>query len=135
MSDPITLGLAATAVTLVKNTISVFKEARESAKYSEDNELKGKLNEIFDQFIDLKAAVFDLAQENADLRKKIDQRGALNRNSSSGFFFQEGDPDPFCPVCFERDEKLIHLGHAGAIYGGEERACKVCGNTFYPKQK
>jgi len=46
------------------------------------------------------------------------------------FFYQDGDPNPFCPACWEGAQKAIHL-----IYSHEEEACirwdcKTCKQMF-----
>jgi len=46
------------------------------------------------------------------------------------FFYQDGDPNPFCPACWEGSRKAIHL-----IYSHEEETCirwdcKTCKQMF-----
>jgi hypothetical protein len=127
MSDPLTLGLASTAVSLVNGTISIFKQVNESAKKSDDLELKQGLNDLYGQFVEIKAQILDLAQENADLRMQLTQRESVKRDAKSGNYFADGDADPLCPLCWERDGKLAHLRPArpnarGVLY----RRCLVC---------
>jgi hypothetical protein len=131
MSDPVTLGLVSTAVGLVNNTISLFKQVNESAKNSDNLELKSGLNDLYSEILSLKALVLELSQENADLRKSLDLRGSVKRDTKSGNFFVDNDPDPLCPICWERDGKTVHLRPArqkqsGTIY----RKCLVCNHEL-----
>jgi regulator of replication initiation timing len=128
MSDPLTLGLASTAVGLVNSTISLFKQVNESAKNSDDIDLKKGLSDLYNQIVELKAQILDLAQENADLRIQLNQRANINRDEVTGFYFQDDDPDPLCSLCYERDERRIHLTPSS---DSGSRFCKVCHNYFH----
>ncbi len=130
MSDPGTVGLAATAVNLVNGTIGLLKEARASAKRSDDHDLKDKLSDIFDSVLELKEAVGNLREENAGLRRLLDARAALKWDSKQKLYFAEGDPDPFCPACFDESGKQtrVHPVYSdGRVWRYE---CKVCKNAY-----
>jgi regulator of replication initiation timing len=131
MNDPLTLGLASTAAALVNNTIGLLKEAREAAKHSDDHDLKDKLSEVYDSFLELKEAVGNLREENQELRKRLETRASLNWNAKQKLYFAEGDPDPFCPVCLDVKGTQIRLHpeyfNSGVLYRHE---CKVCKNYF-----
>src|ERR1035437_3401081 len=128
MTDPLTLGLASTAVGLVNSTISLFKQVNEAAKNSDDLDLKRGLNDLYNQIVELKAQILDLAQENSDLRTKLNQKADIKRDVTTGFYFQEGDPDPLCSLCYERNEKRIHLNPPN---GSGSRFCHVCKESFW----
>jgi hypothetical protein len=130
MSDPLTLGLASTAVGLVNSTISLFKQVNEAAKKSDDLELKQGLNDLYGQFVELKAQVLDLAQENQELRKQLRQREEMRRDSQTGFYYQGQDPSPLCPNCYEREERFIHLRRVH-LQGG--LSCHLCHEVFNPE--
>src|ERR1700677_703886 len=107
MSDPITLGLASTAVGLVNGTISLLKEARDAAKRSDDHDLKDKLSEVFDSVLELKEVIGNLREENAELRKQLDTRASLTWDTRQKLYFADGDPDPFCPACMDLSSRQI----------------------------
>jgi hypothetical protein len=134
MSDPITLGLASTAVGLVNGTISLFKQAKEAAKNSDDHALKDKLSEVFDEILNLKEAVFNLAQENATLLGQLEQQKDVKWDTKSGFYYVAGDLDPFCPACWDRENKLCRLRPVYWSSGALSRHdCQVCKASFQPK--
>jgi hypothetical protein len=132
MSDPLTLGLASTAVGLVNSTIGLLKQARESAKQSEDHELKDRLNEVYDAVLGIKDVIGNLRDENDNLRNQLDTRANLKWDSKSKLYFMENDRDPFCPACMGLDRKAIRL--RPGIYKESGRqwgyVCKVCSCTF-----
>lgn len=131
MSDPITLGLASTAVSLVNGTISLLKEAKEAAKRSDDHDLKDKLSEVFDSVLDLKEVIANLRDDNAELRKQLEARAKLLWDRERKIYFAEDDPDPFCPICLDGNNKQIRLQPTGLgdhlLWRYE---CKVCRNFF-----
>jgi hypothetical protein len=131
MSDPLTLGLASTAVGLVNGTIGLLKEARDAAKRSDDHDLKDKLSEVFDSVLQLKEVISNLRDENADLKKRLETRSTLKWDSNLRLYFAEGDPDPFCPSCLDLDGRQIRLHpvfYSSSVLWKYE--CKVCKNHF-----
>jgi uncharacterized small protein (DUF1192 family) len=130
MSDPVTVGLASTAVGLVNGTIGLLKEARDAAKRSDDHDLKDKLSEVFDSVLELKEVIGSLREENAELRKQLDAKRSLKWDSKESLYFAEGDPDPFCPACFDLSGKQIRL-HPEYSYGAVWKYdCRVCNNVY-----
>jgi hypothetical protein len=130
MSDPLTLGLASTAVSLVNGTIGLLKEAREAAKRSDDHDLKDKLSDVYDSVLELKDTINNLREENAELRKQLNSKETLKWNSEMRVYVADGDPDPYCPICLDRDGKQMRLHPQfsnGVVWIYD---CKVCKNHF-----
>jgi len=130
MSDPLTLGLASTAVGLVNGTLDLLKKARDAAKQSDDHDLKSELSEVLDSVLELKEAIGKLRDENAELRKQLETRAALKWSSQASLYFADNDPDPFCPTCFDRDQKQIRLHWYYSNPMRTEWICRVCNNSF-----
>src|ERR1035437_6934384 len=131
MTDPITLGLASTAVGLVNSTIGLLKEARDAAKRSDDHDLKDKLSDVCDAVLELKELVGNLREENADLRQRLETRTSLKWDSRLKLYFAEGDPDPFCPSCVDLNARQIRVHPeywpSGVLWRYQ---CKICKNYF-----
>jgi hypothetical protein len=100
MTDPLTLGIASTIIGAVNGTINLVKEAKASAKLSDDHDLKDKLSEVFDSVLDLKEMVNTLRDENAELRKQLEARANLDWDSELKLYVAEDDPDPLLPGLF-----------------------------------
>jgi len=135
MSDPITLGLASTAVGLVNGTIGLLKEARVAAKRSDDHDLKDKLSEVYDAVLELKALIGNLRDENSELQKRLETRTNLKWNSERKLYFADGDPDPFCPACMDLKGQQIRLHpkfYSSNVLWKYE--CKICKNDFVVSQ-
>ncbi len=134
MTDPTTLGLASTAVSLVSGTIGLLKEAREAAKRSDDHDLKDKLSEVYDSVLELKEVIGKLRDENAELLNRLKTRASLKFDRRAKLYFAEGDPDPFCPACLDDGGKQIRLipdYNDGALL---QYQCKVCKNFYEPNR-
>ncbi len=131
MNDPLTLGIASTAVSLVNGTIGLLKEARDAAKQSDDHDLKDKLSEVFDSVLELKEVIGNLRDENKELRSRLETRANLRWDTKHKLYFADGDPDPFCPACMDLNGKQIRLhpvfASSGVLWKYE---CKVCENYF-----
>ena len=134
MSDPTTLGLASTAVGLVNSTIGLLKEARAGAKQSHDHDLKDKLNEVYDAFLELKEVISNLREENEGLKKQLETRANIKWDTKLKLYFAEGDPDPFCPACMDLTHKQVRLhphyvsnSRSGSVWKYE---CKICKSQF-----
>jgi hypothetical protein len=130
MSDPLSLGLASTAVSLVNGTLNLLKEARDSAKRSDDHDLKDKLSEVYDAVLELKECVGSLKDENVDLLRRLQTRATLKWDTRLKLYFAENDPDPFCPTCMDQNEKQVRL-YPDTLDGQLWRyECKACKNYF-----
>lgn len=136
MTDPVTLGIAVKAVGLVNGTIGLLKEARESAKRSDDHDLKDKLSEVFDSVLELKEALTALREENEVLRKQIETRTALKWNSELKVYFAGDDSDPYCPACMDLNGKAIRLNQPSSFTVSNlwKYQCRVCKNVYVPAQ-
>jgi len=89
--------------------------------------------ELMKRIVDLQTEVFELQTKNLDLKQQLGSRESVKRTGPHGFYFQDGDPDPLCPKCWEKDEKMIHLGNSRPWSGGIRRDCHVCNQTFWEK--
>lgn len=118
------------ATQILANASKTLDSVREQAKGSKDAALKESINNLWDLFLDLRAAVLRVGEENAELKAtagpKIRQVGAVN------YYYKE-DEGPFCQPCFDDKKKLIALTPVEEWNGGQRRQCMVCRNYFYEK--
>jgi hypothetical protein len=119
-----------TVTSLVNSALSSVRAAKDLAKDSSDTELKLRIAEVYDSFLDIKDRVIDLDLENRRLKEQLAQRANFKRTSEFGYYFADGDPDPYCPKCYEGTEKEIHLPKASNRAGGFMRVCRECQHAF-----
>lgn len=88
-----------------------------------------KLAEFQVQIADLKLELQSKDERIRELEKKLAQRAQLVRhNEMYCMVGEDGKPtgDPYCPRCFEAEDKLIHLVHRNSEYV----VCPACETTF-----
>ncbi|MCY9805893.1 hypothetical protein OTK51_20935 [Vibrio scophthalmi] len=80
-----------------------------------------------------------LAQKNEEIRQlqaKIDEKLAVKFDPRTEVCWADGDVSPYCPVCYESDNKLIHLssqqtlGFAPNEVHRPHHTCRVCKKAF-----
>ena len=69
------------------------------------------------------------AIEKLSLQEKLTRRGPAN------YYYLGEETDPLCPVCWERDRKVIHLPRAEPWSGGIRRDCHVCSTVHWDKPR
>ena len=105
-----------------------IKDAADLAKKVGDLELYRKI-------VHLEGEVMDLTRENRQAEQKIEQlqkQLALKAKMTfkEPFYYQDGDTVPFCPSCFEKDNRAVHLIFH---FDNEERTrwdCTGCKQVF-----
>jgi hypothetical protein len=80
--------------------------------------------------------VAQLQQENVELRKALDaSEGKLRLRDSiekrGTLFYKHSESDPICPVCWQRDERIVYLPPSYQWSGGIRRDCQVCHETSW----
>jgi hypothetical protein len=73
----------------------------------------------------------DTERRNLELQIELAKtKEALARKQSvkfvSPYCFQENDPEPLCPVCWETKQLLVHLSPLEDWSGGKRRDCPSC---------
>jgi hypothetical protein len=100
----------------IATVLATAKKLREVAQKVKDAEVKGLIADLSLQLSDLKGQVADLQDENLDLRRQLKAREDLSSlrahmERRDDVYFLNGaagrDPGPYCPKCFEVDEKLV----------------------------
>jgi hypothetical protein len=115
---------ASVAVGLANSAFSAIKNALELAKKTTDLELKHQINTAFDNVLELKAEVYELAEENRLLQQRLTEKATITRNDRSGYFYKEGDDSPLCPKCYQGpDHAVVYL----QPLSHNMRYCTVCG--------
>jgi hypothetical protein len=94
--------------------------------------------ELMKQIVDLRNEVFELQQENLRLQREVSEVMRLNEIANSlvlrpplNYYYRDGDPIPYCPTCWEKDNKPIHLPNPEPWNGGIRRDCRVCKQTYW----
>jgi hypothetical protein len=108
----------------------------ETAKDVYDLAKKGMTIEFQEKLMELREQALELQEENQKLRMRVAElEGKTKRRDEMQFrppyYFRIGDKIPFCPTCWENEEKAIHM--RAYIGEGDSRSychCAVCNLTL-----
>ena len=130
-------------VTAIATALSSLKSALDIAKFVKDCDVSVEGAEIKLQMAELISVIADAKIEVAELQGELVSRDSriielerllaekLEMEFDGKLYRVEGDPVPFCTVCYERDSKPHHLTYIPEnIYGQSGWSCKVCKNWF-----
>ena len=98
------------------------KEVADLIKKVGDMELYRKMIELQAEVIQLADRNSHLSQEVAELKAKVELRATMKFHDH--FYWREGDPDPYCPRCFDVDRKAVHV--IGPRAGSLPWTCPQC---------
>jgi hypothetical protein len=89
-----------------------FREVAASVKKAGDAELYEKIVALQGEVVELSTRNLELEKKNGELQAELDLRKNLRHERS--LYFLQADPVPYCPLCWEKSKKLIHLFGVGA---------------------
>ena len=124
-------------LTALKQTIDITKDLRNIDSKISDAEFKLKIADIVDKLLDAKQALIDaqerelsLTREIADRREKASIRGRMK--DQNGLLYEIGENDeklgePFCNLCFVKEERLFRMRHHPAqVMANSGYKCDNC---------
>lgn len=88
-------------------------------------ESNGKNAELREEIVKLKNLV-------EDLRYRVNKREEMIFRAP--YYWREADDTPFCPKCWESEEKAVHLTARKEWDEGIRRVCRICRETFWEKE-
>jgi hypothetical protein len=112
----------------VNATITILKGLTALNRQYAEAELRGKVVDALERATEARAAILALQEQNKDLQEKLTRRATMRWIPPVYWQTREGQPNdgPFCPQCWDSEEKVIRLQplQAGAW------VCKTCGHVF-----
>ena len=107
------------------------KEIADLIKKYDNIELYRKIVELEGDIIELTRQIRSLEEKNEELEKKLSLSKKMKYKKP--FYFQGGDEAPFCPLCYEREEKPIHLLGPEKWDDKQRYNCPSCNKIFLEK--
>ena len=107
--------------------LASVKEIGKLVQAYNDIPLKTKIVELTDQIIHLQ-------EENRELKYKIGTREAMAPRGDHNYFFK-GDMGPYCPTCYQNNNKEVLLPAPTENHLGTLRSCRVCKEHYYESRK
>lgn len=128
------LSTAKTALDLIGKAATGLHSIRERAKTANDIALKENVSRLYDDFLDLKAIILQLTEENFELKRRIAQESEKQkpqiRQVGKTIYYFVGEEGPFCQKCYDAGGKLVHLMPLDDFVIGSGRNCEVCKTVF-----
>jgi len=130
------LTAVAAATTILANAMKGLDSLREQAKGSKDAALKENISNLYDNLLDLKAAVIRVEEENSGLRHTIAQQAERPpepepRQVGNVNYYFVGDKGPYCQPCYDVNHRLALLAPQVEYAGGRGRKCEACKTVFF----
>ncbi len=111
--------------------MSIIENTKEIA------ELVKKLGNIdlYRRIVELEGEIIEISRQKLHLEQRVDEleksaKLKAQMQFKAPLYYQEGDRTPYCPTCFEKDSRAIHL----VCYDsgqGQRWYCKSCKEEFY----
>lgn len=116
--------------------MGVFEELKSIGRVLQEAgkiDLYQKILEVQSNLLEYQKEIADLKNQNIELMEKLRMKGKLVYDSKEKAYFSEEDSErnsPFCPNCWENDNRTIHLSkyiyHDSIIHW----KCPKCLQTF-----
>jgi regulator of replication initiation timing len=126
------------ALSTFKTAFDIVKGLREYLqKKKPDPEVLDRIAALQSQLLDAQSQLSELIEEISKLRQanealRTEMKNLKELEFRQGLYWRKGegieDKGPFCPTCFDKDRKLIHLLPWGAEAKGFR--CHVCNFTL-----
>jgi hypothetical protein len=117
------------------NWLDLLRKISDAAKKHNDVDLIQNINSLQLEILEKHQEVNQLKQQIEELSGKLKIKEILEfrQVGDCNYYFKEGDEVPFCPKCFESNEKLIHLSNSEPWSGGIRRRCVACNEVYFEK--
>ena len=130
------LSAVSAALEVLSKASKALDSLREQAKGSKDAMLKENISRLYDDFLDLKAAIIRVTEENSELKRRLSEQSEKPatpeiRTVGTANYYYRGDAGPFCQPCYDLKGKLINLAPRQEYAGGMGRKCEVCNKVFF----
>lgn len=104
------------------------KEIAELAEKYNDEELNQKIMELENQILALITQMHSLEEAHEERERTLSLIKKMQFKKP--FYFQEDDPVPFCPHCWEREKNPVHLLGPVKVAVGFRYGCPSCKEYF-----
>ena len=121
----------ATPEELLSRCVELIKTAYKHSKKQVENdeitaallEVRENLQVVRESFVDVKEKNAELAARVAELEQSLVSKHELVRHM--GVYWKMGDPDPWCPSCWENEQRATHMNPT-TVLAGRLRVCAIC---------
>ena len=113
--------------------IETLRQIREMVKRSNDPQLLKLILTLQREIFALESENLKLNVELASLKRELASREKMHMRPPFNYYFRDGDDVPFCPLCWEKECKAIHLSPPNNFDREISRECRACRRTYWEK--
>ncbi len=96
-----------------------------------DLKFKRAMQALEKEALDVQGENTKLREENTKLRELLNARAEMKPFGPLNYFYKNGQTDgPYCPTCWQRDEKQVLLPASAKYAGGTGKLCTVCKELY-----
>ncbi len=111
--------------------LSLFKDALRVSEKFRDLELKQAMQALQTQILDVQQENTKLREENTRLNNLLTTRDEMKSSGPHNYFYKNGQTDaPYCPKCWQSDQKEVLLPEPAKFAAGVGRQCTVCDKLY-----
>jgi hypothetical protein len=115
---------------LVKKLKEAYEKADQAQVKAIIAEFQNMATDAKLEVINAKEEIIKLREENLKLKKQTETKKDLVQKKNK-LYYTKANEGPFCPRCYEADNKKISLHDQGNSYW----MCPECDHTFHPEER
>jgi hypothetical protein len=114
---------------MAPDIVNAAKEVYNAVQKYNDVPLMKQVFELQQAALDLQAELIAVKKQLDDALAKLDVRDTMHKRGE--YFYKDGYEEPFCPKCWQGDNKLVYLPAVkNSQWYGKIRQCIVCDKIF-----
>jgi hypothetical protein len=114
---------------MAPDIINAAKEVYNAVQKYNDVPLMKHVVELQQAVLDLQTELIAAKKQLDDALAKLDVRHSMHKRGA--YFYKDGDEEPFCPKCWQQDDRLVYLpALTTSSTFGKIRQCIVCNKMF-----
>jgi len=119
---------------VIKSLLQDLKDAQSFCKDQDNSQLAGRLLDARENLQSLREEIATLDDERSKQSERIDELVRSMRLTPElvrhmGVYWVKGDSDPWCPHCWEHEQRAVHLNPTD-ILAGRLCVCKRCEHSI-----
>ncbi len=114
-----------------ESLVSLFKDVYSVSENFRDLKFRKAMQALAKEVLDVQEENTKLRAENTKLNNHLNARAEMKPFGPHNYFYKNGQTDgPYCPTCWQRDEKQVLLPASAKYAAGTGKLCTVCKELY-----
>ena len=115
----------------MSDVLSLLKDVYSVSENFRDLKFKKAMQALEKEVLDVQEENAKLRAENTKLSNHLNARAEMKASGPHKYFYKNGQTDvPYCPKCWQRDQKEVLLPEPAKFAAGVGRQCTVCDKLY-----